>query len=393
MSETTAPTDAATSGAGPADRRREPEPDDRATGLGSWPGTDRREAARTVVGELPGLPYVPELPARGVGADMLGRAAAMLVDLAVEVWPSGYRVARRAGSDHRRAVELLARDVDALDEALGEAGAVPPAVKCQVAGPWTLAAGVELHSGHRVLTDRGAVTEFAASLAEGLRGHVGELARRTGAPVVVQIDEPTLPAVLAGSLPTPSGYGTVGAVPGAEARTLLADAVTGARGAGAAAVTVHCCHPTPPLALLGAAGPDAVAVDLAALGGRRNAQPSAGGPPAWEPPTAVLDALGELWESGIELWLGIVPSTDPDASTDPAAERREGPRAQPELHDLARPALDLADRLGVDRARLADRAVVTPACGLAGASPTWARRATSTTVELARAFADPPASW
>ena len=56
-------------------------------------------------------------------------------------------------------------------------------------------------------------------------------------------------------------------------------------------------------------------------------------------------------------------------------------------------ALGLADRLGFDRARLADRAVVTPACGLAGASPRWARTATGTTVELARAFVDPPASW
>ncbi|WP_420791654.1 methionine synthase [Actinomycetospora straminea] len=361
MSETSAPTDAV-----PAGGSREPQPGDRATGLGSWPGTDLHEAARTIVGELPGLPHVPELPARGVGADMVGRTAGLLVDLAVEVWPSGYRVARRAGGDHRRAVELLARDVDALDEALGEAGATPPAVKCQVAGPWTLAAGVELRSGHRVLTDRGALAEFAASLGEGLRTHVGELARRTQAPVVVQIDEPTLPAVLAGSLKTPSGYGTVGAVPGAEARALLEGAVTAARQAGAAEVVVHCCHPTPPLALLGATGPDAVAVDLGALGGA-------------DAPTEVLDALGELWEGGTELWLGIVPSTDPPA--------------KPELGDLARPALDLADRLGVDRAHLADRAVVTPACGLAGASPGWARRATSTTVELARAFADPPDSW
>jgi methionine synthase II (cobalamin-independent) len=360
VSETTDAPAAATS------QPREPEPGDRATGLGSWPGTDQREVARTVVGEVPGLPYVPELPARGVGADVIGRAAGMLVDIAVEVWPSGYRVVRRPGGDHRRAQELLARDVDALDEALGEAGATPPAVKCQVAGPWTLAAGVELHSGHRVLTDRGAVAEFAASLTEGLREHVAGIARRTGAPVVVQFDEPTLPAVLAGTLRTPSGYGTVGAVPGAEARSLLADAVAGARAAGAAAVTLHCCHPTPPLALLGATGADALAVDLGALGGADASK-------------EILDALGEVWESGTELWLGIVPSTDPPA--------------RPELEGLARPALDLADRLGFDRARLADRAVVTPACGLAGASPAWARRATATTVELARAFADPPEGW
>ncbi|MDD7940401.1 methionine synthase [Actinomycetospora lutea] len=345
---------------------REPQPGDRATGLGSWPGTDVREAARTIVGEVPGLPYVPELPARGAGADMVGRTAALLVDLAVEVWPSGYRVARRPGGEHRRAEELLARDIDAIDEALGEAGAHPPAVKCQVAGPWTLAAGIELRSGHRVLTDRGALAEFAASLGEGLRTHVAELARRTEAPVVVQIDEPTLPAVLAGSLTTPSGYGTVGAVPGADARALLEQTVRAARGAGAAAVAVHCCHPTPPLALIGATSPDAVAVDLLALGGA-------------DAPKEVLDALGELWEAGTELWLGAVPSTDP--------------ATEPELQPLAQPALDLADRLGFDRARLADRAVVTPTCGLAGASPAWARRATGTTVELARAFADPPEHW
>jgi methionine synthase II (cobalamin-independent) len=345
---------------------RDPQPGDRATGLGSWPGTDPREAARTIVGELPGLPHVPELPARGVGADMLGRSAALLVDIATEEWPSGYRVVRRPGGDHRRGVELLARDLDALDEALGEAGATPAGVKCQVAGPWTLAAEVELHSGHRVLTDRGAVAEFAASLAEGLELHVAELARRSGAPIVVQIDEPSLPAVLEGSLRTPSGYGTVGAVPGAEARALLADLVTAARQAGAERVVVHCCHPTPPLALLGATRADAVAVDLGALGGV-------------DAPKDVLDALGELWEAGTELWLGVVPTTDPSAP--------------PDLHDLATPALGLADRLGFDRARLADRAVVTPACGLAGASPGWARRATGLTVELACAFVDPPESW
>jgi len=51
-----------------------------ATAIGSLPGTDPLEAARTVAGELPELPYLPELPARGVGADMIGRTAALLVD-------------------------------------------------------------------------------------------------------------------------------------------------------------------------------------------------------------------------------------------------------------------------------------------------------------------------
>ena len=337
-------------------------PEERATGIGSLPGTDHHEAARLVVGELPDFPHLAELPDRGVGADMIGRTCALLIDIAVEVWPSGYRVTQRPGGQHRRGVDLLARDVDALDSALGETGAAPRRVKTQVAGPWTLAAGVELRSGNRVLTDRGAVAEFTESLAEGLRLHVAELGRRTGAEVVVQIDEPSLPAVLAGSLSTPSGYGTVRTVSGTDARAGLSVLVDAARGAGAGAVVVHCCHPTPPLALLGATGADAVAVDLTAL----------------DRSSSVLDALGELWDAPLELWLGLVPSVT------------EG---RPELEALARPALDLADRLGFDRARLADRTVVTPACGLAGASPAWARAAMARTVELARAFADPPTSW
>ncbi len=48
------------------------------------PGTDPDEATAVVLGELPDLPHLPELPARGPGADLVGRTAALLVDLPVE---------------------------------------------------------------------------------------------------------------------------------------------------------------------------------------------------------------------------------------------------------------------------------------------------------------------
>ena len=60
-----------------------------ATGVGSLPGTEPAEAISMVLGELPDLPHLPELPARGLGADMIGRGAALLVDLPVDVQPSG----------------------------------------------------------------------------------------------------------------------------------------------------------------------------------------------------------------------------------------------------------------------------------------------------------------
>ncbi len=64
-----------------------------ATGVGSWPGSSAREAAEVVVGELHRLPHLVELPDRGVGADMIGRAGALLVDIAIDTVPRGYRIA------------------------------------------------------------------------------------------------------------------------------------------------------------------------------------------------------------------------------------------------------------------------------------------------------------
>jgi hypothetical protein len=365
-------------------------PEGAATGVGSLPGTDPAEAAATVVGELPLLPHLPELPARGVGADMVGRTAALLVDLAVEVVPTGWRVTARPGRDHRRAVDLLRFDVDAFDAAC--AGPRPEWVKVQAAGPWTLAGAVELRTGNRVLTDRGAVREFAGSLAEGLRAHVAEVAERTGARVLVQLDEPGLPGVLAGSLPTASGFGTVRAVDPVDAQDVLR-ALVAALGV---PVAVHCCAPDPPLALLATTGVAAIGIDATL--------PAVSGPTAVP---AALDAVGAVWDAGLPLLLGLVPALPParpaparpdarradpappaDPDTDPDAE----PTA-PALRAAARRAFDLADRLGFDRARLAALAVPTPTCGLAGAPPAWARRAMALSRELGRVFADPPEGW
>src|SRR6202000_112423 len=74
-----------------------------ATGTGSWPGTSARPAAEIVVGELSAtMAHLVELPARGVGADIIGRAGALLVDVAIDTVPRGYRIAARPGAGARR---------------------------------------------------------------------------------------------------------------------------------------------------------------------------------------------------------------------------------------------------------------------------------------------------
>ncbi|MEV4195577.1 hypothetical protein AB0J65_29930, partial [Streptomyces toxytricini] len=71
-----------------------------ATGVGSLPGGDAREAAKTATGSFEDFPYLPELPARGPGADMIGRSLGLLVDLYAHVEPSDRR--RGQGRGHPR---------------------------------------------------------------------------------------------------------------------------------------------------------------------------------------------------------------------------------------------------------------------------------------------------
>ncbi|HEY5877399.1 MAG TPA: methionine synthase [Nakamurella sp.] len=329
-----------------------------ATGIGSLPGTSPGEAAAMVAGELPELPHLVELPARGVGADLIGRTAGLLVDIWAEVVPSGWRIARRPGRDSLRAKDFLAWDLDAAEEQF--AGA--EWVKVQVCGPWTLAAGLELPSGHRALTDPGAVRDLAESLVEGLRAHLAEVARRVpGAGVVIQLDEPGLPAVLAGSLPTASGFGTVPAVPGARVQELLAGAVSSFEDHPTVA---HCCHAQVPLRLLRASGFDALAVDLTLIGQR----------------PAALDALGELVDEGGKVLAGIIPTS--------GVTKPEAP-----LRTWAQPLLDTWNRLGFRRQDLAASVVPTPTCGLAGADHRWAVRAMQLCRQLAGALQDLPETW
>ncbi|WP_436773059.1 methionine synthase [Yinghuangia sp. YIM S09857] len=344
-----------------------------ATGVGSLPGEDVREAVRLVVGELGGFPHLPELPGRGVGADLTGRGAGLLVDLFAEVQPSGWRFTDRPGRDHRRAVAWLREDLDALEEfTQGYAGPL----KVQVAGPWTLAATIELVHGDKALADPGACRDLAESLAEGVRGHVAELRRRIpGAGLVVQFDEPALPGVLAGSVPTASGFGKLRAVDKAVVREGLRTVVAAA----GVPVVVHSCAPGVPIGLLRESGVAGVSLDFSTLRDRDE------------------EEIGEAVEAGVGFLFGVVPSTPPPTPSNRVANRattrgNTGAGARP-LSDPAgtvRGVKMLWGRLGFRPDRLGAAAVVTPTCGLAGADPAWVRRVLKHSVEAAQVLYEAP---
>ncbi len=346
------------------------------------PGTDPLEAMRLILDELPDLPHLVELPNRGVGADMIGRTAALLIDLPVDATTRGWRLADRPGRDLRRAQSLLARDLDALEEA---ADGYQGTLKLQVCGPWTMAASLELaRSQEPVLADPGAVRDLTESLAEGVAAHVsGVAARVPAARLLLQVDEPALPTVLAGEVPSASGLNRVRPVEEADAEQVLRAVLS----ATAASTVVHCCAMSAPLGIIRGAGADGAGIDLGVL--RRGEE----------------EVLAEAIEAGLGIFAGAVPAT-PVPGTPAAAPagrpRANGPAAaayspqrnRPGTLPDARPAADrvveLWRRMGWPAARqpgaagIAAQVVITPGCGLAGAPPEYARAALACCREAAR---------
>lgn len=324
-----------------------------ASGIGSMPGADAAaydEAVRIVLGEVPDLPYLPELPGRGAAAGMTGRALAVVSGLGADLQPAGWRLTDAAGVDQRRARSLLAQDLDVVEE---QAQGLGGRFKIQVAGPWTLAATVERPRGDRVLADHGARRELAQALAEGIGEHVADVRRRLpDATLVVQVDEPALPAVLGARVPTASGFGRHRSVDAPGASPALEWVFAAIRDAGAVPVA-HCCAPDVPIALLTGAGAEGVSVDLSVL----------------EP--AAYDDLATVIEKGAPVLLGVVPAVEAETGA-PPGER-----------ELTERVLRLLDMLGFDPEGAGKNLVVTPACGLGGVSAAWARRA----LELSRRVA------
>ncbi len=319
-----------------------------ATGMGSWPGTDVREAVRTVRDLFADdLPWLPETPARGPGADLIGRSAALLVDLPVDLQPAGWRLVDRPGRDAARTASLWRRDLDELAEAFdGWAGDL----KVQVCGPWTLAASLALTRGERAVVDAGAAKELVESLAEGIRGHLADVAGLVpGARLVLQLDEPSLPAVLEGSLPTASGYGRIRPV---DPQTCADGLRTVLDAAAGRATLVHCCHPRVPVPLLRNAGAGGLAVDTGLLG-----------PAAWE-------SVAVCVESGMRLYAGCL-ATDGTGTRSAAVDAL--------LRSWERTALP---------ASALDAVVVSPGCGLAGLTPEGARAVSAVTIDIARDLTD-----
>lgn len=320
------------------------------------PGTAVAEAAAVVAGELPELPHLPELPERGAGADTVGRTAVLLAgvsgDFNVATVPTGWVRRGQGNADMRRATSWFGEDLDRAEEVFGSSDGW---FKVQMCGPWTWAASVESGSGQPQLRDAGFVADLCDAWAQAAAAHLADVRRRLPRrSVVLQVDEPRLPAVLAGRIATASGFGTVTAVGPNEASAALRRCIERLP----AATVMHCCDRFP-FDVAAAAGFAGVSWDSAPAPGRDE-----GSDPRLSRETC--DSVAATFESGIRLLAGVVAAVgvaDADASW--------------------RRLTALWRRTGLPDAALAEVAV-SPACGLAGQSPAGARRALAAAADVAR---------
>ncbi len=262
------------------------------TAPGDWPGTDPIEAQQIIRGELgsPNLPFLPSLPARGLGSDDIGRTAGLLSDLPVDAQPHGWRLVDRPGQDVRRAISALSSDLNALADAAGAEEVSPGALKVHCSGPLSMSANLHLHNGERALLDFGARRDIRDALAEGVGGLLRRAATANpGAQLVLQLDEPEITDVLGGTIPTSSGYRTLRSIAEHEVNEAWTVVSEAAREAGAA-VVVLALRDTAPLKLVSRTPDLGFAVPLAAAT-----------PASWE-------TIAGLVEDGREFWAGVPAS-------------------------------------------------------------------------------------
>jgi len=183
---------------------------------------------------------------------------------------------------------------------------------------------------------------------------------------VLQFDEPALPAVIAGEVPTASGLNRLPAPEPADLESGLRSIISAA----GAFTVVHCCALSVPFGMIKGAGADAAGCDLSKLG------------------SAGEDGLAEAAEAGLGILAGVIPATGTAVTPEP-----------PPARAAAQVVTGLWQRMGWPVARngpggpvkgegeaggVAAQVVLTPACGMAGATRGYARAAMACCREAAR---------
>ena len=319
----------------------------RATGIGSLPATDVREAVETVLAYCPDLPHWPQLPKASRAEGMNEQALAGLPGLVItgegrlrlvqdEAFFLGVERVMAAHAAGDASVAAMAPESAAGFEpfvaAVRERGT--PEAKGQVAGPITTGMAVLAEDGNPILYNdvfRDVLVKF---LALRVRWQAERLSAAGVRPVVF-VDEPFL-----SSFGTPFfGWGV------GQVREVLDEVAAGTPVAGS-----HCCSNTDWSIFLGC--PHLAIVSFDAFEFAENF-------------LVYRDDLAAFVSRGGNLAWGIVP-TDPDLLAGQTGKS---------LRERLLPLVAKVEALGFTRDQVLAQSLITPACGLGSRDLETAQRA------------------
>lgn len=334
-----------------------------ATGIGSVPFADEQEAVRLILEHLTDLPFWPQMAQKGFAEDMVSQGVG---GLPLIIRDPEQRVIRVADGVDRDAALVqfyeaaLTEDLDvfalAPEEAAGFFGLLaalanlpaeaPAFVKGQVVGPVTFATVVKGLDGKAILFDPELIQAVTRGLALKAAWQVARI-RAGGRQAVIFFDEPSL-----------TGLGSAFMqISREEVINLLTETITAAREPAPALFGVHCCGNTDWSVLL------ETPIDILSFDSYE----------FFDNLKLYDRALKKFLDRGGHLAWGLVP-TSPTAPDDP--EEVLWAKFTAQVEDLV--------RLGLDRALLLSRSILTPACGLGYLEPDRAHRCLAQLASLSR---------
>ncbi len=331
-----------------------------ATGIGSVPFTDVREAVDLVLETLPEMPFWPQLVRLGYREEMVPQAARGLPALSVDAEARAVHLDPEAVRDEALAqfYEAIfgnqldafalqrdeARGFFALVEEVSSRGLQCQALKGQLAGPVTCAGIVKDQEGKPILYDR----ELTQAACQGLAWKAAWQARKfgdMGKEAVIFFDEPYLTGFGSAYMPLSRD----------EVAEILGDTLKATRQLAPAALGVHCCGNTD-WSLLLEAPLDILSFDSYGY---------------FDSLLLYAEALRQFYSRGGWLAWGLVPTGD-----DFKEVNSEGlwQRFQEQVNRLA--------AIGMGVKEILSRAILTPACGMGFMSPEAARGVLATLAQL-----------
>lgn len=334
-----------------------------ATGIGSVPFADEREAVGLILDLLPELPFWPQMAQKGFFEDMISQGAGGLPLIIRDAEQRLVRVTEAVDRDEAFThfyEAALAGDVEAfaltpeeasgfysLMKALQDTPSAPPVfIKGQVVGPVTFATVVKGLDGKAILFDYELLQAVTRGLALKAAWQMAKIAE-SGRQAVIFFDEPSL-----------TGLGSAFMqISREEVISLLTEVISIAKEAGEAYFGVHCCGNTDWSVLL------ETPIDILSFDSYE----------FFDHLTLYDKALQKFLSRGGFLAWGLVP-TSPTAP----AETQEALWAK-----FAQQVQSLVDR-GLDRQVLLSQSLLTPACGLGYLTPEKAKQALADLAALSR---------